>query len=166
LIGFAACFLFPPLGTPCLPVVGDCFGGAIGYLFHNFVIIHTAISLSDSSVLFQFVWSSLQFVWGRKKLTYWNSISYVPRMGFLGSLTCIFTGKNGVIKNGTLSKSIDPVFSHDFPANRFGPRNCTKGQVSTFNKQVFLCCVNYSIRPLSSLNLLLVDLTAPSHLKA
>jgi hypothetical protein len=41
LIGFATFFLFLPLGNPCLPVVGDCFGGAIGYVFRNIVIIHT-----------------------------------------------------------------------------------------------------------------------------
>jgi hypothetical protein len=53
LIGPATCLLFLPLGTPCLPVVGNRFRGAIAYLFHNFVIIHTDISLSDSSILFQ-----------------------------------------------------------------------------------------------------------------
>ena len=53
LIGFATCLLFLPLGTPCLPVVGDRFCGAFGYQFCNFVVIHTDISLSDSLVLFQ-----------------------------------------------------------------------------------------------------------------
>jgi hypothetical protein len=48
----------------------------------------------------------------------------------------------------------------------FNTRNCTKGQVSTHNKQVFLYCVNYSIRPLSLFNFLLACLTALSHLKA
>jgi hypothetical protein len=33
--------------------VGDRFGGAIAYLFRNFVIIHIDISLSDSPILFQ-----------------------------------------------------------------------------------------------------------------
>src|SRR4030042_2140355 len=56
LIGFPPCFLFPPLGGPCLPVVADFFRRAIGDLFHNFVIIHADISLSDLSVLFQ--WST------------------------------------------------------------------------------------------------------------
>ena len=41
-----------------------------------------------------------------------------------------------------------------------------RGQISTLNKQVFLYCVNYSIRPLSALNLLLAYLIAPSHLEA
>ena len=50
LISLAACFLFLPLGSPCLPVVGDRFGGTISYVFREFVMIHTAISLSDSSI--------------------------------------------------------------------------------------------------------------------
>jgi hypothetical protein len=53
LVGFATCFLFLPLGSPCFPLVSDCFGGTIGYLFRNFVIIHTNITLPDSSILLQ-----------------------------------------------------------------------------------------------------------------
>jgi hypothetical protein len=36
-----------------LPIVGYRFGGAIGYLLHDFVIIHMQITLSDSLGLFQ-----------------------------------------------------------------------------------------------------------------
>jgi hypothetical protein len=36
-----------------LPVVGDCLGGPMGYLFHHLVIIHPDISLSDLPVIFQ-----------------------------------------------------------------------------------------------------------------
>jgi hypothetical protein len=53
LIGFATLFLFLPLGSSCLPVVGDRFGGAIRYVSRNFLIAHIEISLSDFSVLFQ-----------------------------------------------------------------------------------------------------------------
>jgi hypothetical protein len=51
LIGFSACLLFLPLGSPCLPVMGYRFGSVIAYLFHNFLIAHSEISLSVSSII-------------------------------------------------------------------------------------------------------------------
>jgi transposase InsO family protein len=76
LIGFATCFLFLPLGSPCLPVVGDRFGGEIGYLFRNFVIIHIDISLSDSSILFQKPRSKII---GRQKRSFKNELVHHRR---------------------------------------------------------------------------------------
>jgi hypothetical protein len=52
LIGFATCFLFHPLGGPCLPIVSNRFGCVIGQIPKNFVLVHGAI-LSGSYFVFQ-----------------------------------------------------------------------------------------------------------------